>query len=148
MQPQAPSFESNSTSARPTIGVGVGVLVLRDGMVLLGKRRGSHGAGTWSAPGGRLEFGETIEQCAQRELAEETGLYATGLELGPYTNNVFQEVQEQYLTVFALARGFEGCPENLEPNKCEGWFWFPWSELPAPLFPPLASLVQSGYAPQ
>jgi 8-oxo-dGTP diphosphatase len=135
-------------SDAPKIGVGVGVLVLRDGTVLLGKRLGSHGAGTWSAPGGRLEFGESIEHCAHRELAEETGLHAAALELGPYTNNVFQEVQEQYVTVFAIARGVDGSPKNLEPNKCEGWFWFPWSELPTPLFPPLASLLQSGYVPE
>lgn len=38
--------------------IGVGVLIFRDGKLLLGKRRGSHGAGDWSAPGGHLEFGK------------------------------------------------------------------------------------------
>ena len=76
------------------VQVGVGILVLQDGLVLLGKRKGSHGAGTWSAPGGSLEFGEEILDCAARELKEETGLVASSLELGPYTNDVFPEVNK------------------------------------------------------
>ena len=44
----------------------VGILVVRSGLILLGRRKGSHGAGTWSAPGGRMEYGETIEQAARR----------------------------------------------------------------------------------
>ncbi|MBO9652383.1 MAG: NUDIX domain-containing protein [Variovorax sp.] len=131
--------------ARGTIGVGVGVIVVRDGKVLLGRRKGSHGAGTWSAPGGRLEFGESVEDCALRELREETGLSLGPVEVGPYTNDVFADVQEQYVTAFVIARHATGEPENLEPLKCDGWAWFPWDELPEPLFEPIRSLVASGY---
>jgi predicted NUDIX family NTP pyrophosphohydrolase len=52
--------------------VGVGVMVVRNGEVLFGRRRGAHGAGTWSLPGGHLEAGESVEACALRELS---GLY-------------------------------------------------------------------------
>lgn len=45
--------------------VGVGVLIFRNGLLLLGKRSGSHGAGDWSAPGGHLEYGETPQQRAR-----------------------------------------------------------------------------------
>ncbi len=130
-----------------TVGVGVGVLVVRDGLVLLGRRRGSHGAGTWSAPGGRLEFGEQIEACAQRELQEEAGLVARSIELGPYTNDVFEREGRHFLTVFVVARGVTGSPRNLEPHKCEGWAWFGWDQLPAPLFKPLQSLLGIGWRP-
>ena len=68
--------------------------------------------------------------------------------LGPFTNDLFAEVQEQYLTVFVIASQIVGDPVNAEPHKCEGWSWFHWSELPSPLFQPVQSLVASGYAPQ
>ena len=42
--------------------VGVGVIVQRDGRILLGKRLGAHGEGTWALPGGHLEFGESVAE--------------------------------------------------------------------------------------
>lgn len=74
----------------PAPQVGVGVLILRDGKVLLGRRKGSHGAGCWSAPGGHLEFGEAVEDCALREALEETGLALSELRHGPFSNDVFE----------------------------------------------------------
>ena len=53
--------------------VGVGLLIIREYEILLGWRRGSHGAGEYGGPGGHLEFGETPEACIKRELAEEAG---------------------------------------------------------------------------
>ena len=125
--------------------VGVGVLVIDKGRVLLGKRKGSHGTGTWSAPGGHLEFGESIEDCARREVLEETGLEIGDIRCGPYTNNVFVAEQKHYLTVFVLAKPLSGELKNMEPEKCEGWAWFEWERLPEPLFPPLTSLRQQGF---
>jgi len=129
------------------VAVGVGVLVVHNGLVLLGKRKGSHGAGTWSAPGGRLEFAEELEDCARRELSEETGLIASVTELGPYTNDFFPEAKEHFLTVFVVARGIKGAPRNLEPDKCEGWAWFEWDAMPSPLFKPLQNLLAIGWRP-
>ncbi|HNA62172.1 MAG TPA: NUDIX domain-containing protein [Rhabdochlamydiaceae bacterium] len=63
--------------------IGVGCVVERDGMVLLGQRKGAHAEGFWAFPGGHLEFGETVEACARRELVEETGLTPCSLRLGP-----------------------------------------------------------------
>ena len=54
--------------------VGVGVLVLRDGGILLVRRRYPPYAGKWSIPGGHVELGESLLDAAVRELEEETGL--------------------------------------------------------------------------
>jgi 8-oxo-dGTP diphosphatase len=123
------------------------VLVVREGRVLLGERRGSHGAGTWALPGGHLEYGETPAACAHRELGEETGLAATTLLPGPYTTDVFEAEGQHYVTLFVLAMDAAGEPTVREPAKCARWEWFPWSALPAPLFLPLQSLREQGYVP-
>jgi len=128
--------------------VGVGVIVIRKGRILLGKRIGSHGAGTWALPGGHLEYAERVEDCAVREVLEETGLSIEVTGRGPYTSDVFLEEQKHYVTLFVEARCKHGEPEILEPEKCLAWQWFYWSALPEPKFPPLAFLHQSGYIPK
>jgi len=122
--------------------VGVGVLVFRDGKLLLGERRTSHGAGTWTPPGGHLELNETPEACAQRETGEEAGIQITNLRRGPYTNDIFEAEGKHYLTLFIVADYLSGDPRPLEPEKTIGWKWFDPEHLPAPLFLPLAHLIE------
>lgn len=63
------------SDARVVPRVGVGVFVLNSqGYILLGKRLGSHGSGTLALPGGHLELHESFEECAIREVLEETGI--------------------------------------------------------------------------
>ena len=62
-------------------GVGVSVAVWRDDRVLSVKRGHAPLAGHWSLPGGRIEWGERLEDAARRELLEETGLRAGPLRL-------------------------------------------------------------------
>ena len=130
---------TNIIKDRPKVGVGI--LVVSEGRVLFGKRMGAHGAGNWSFAGGHLEFGETVEECARRELLEETGLEATSLILGPWTNNVI-DGNKHYVTIFVFVNSFKGEVILKEPDRCEGWHWFKWEEIPMPLFPPVAQLFQ------
>lgn len=82
---------------RPKIGVGV--CVIKDGAVLLGQRLNAHGEGSWSFPGGHLEFGETWSACAEREVKEETGLTIGNITFANVTNDIFKAENKHYITL-------------------------------------------------
>lgn len=132
-------MENQSDKVRPKVGVGV--FVFKEGKVLLGKRKGSHGTGHWAPPGGHLEFKESIEECAARELAEETGLKALSVQTGMWSQDII-DGNKHYITFFAAVEQFEGELELLEPNKCEEWQWFKVEALPSPLFPPASAFFK------
>lgn len=121
------------------------VLLERDGKILLGKRRNAFGAGCWSMPAGHIEHGESVMQCAARELKEETGLDASAFEfvaarlIPPYELN--GETAGDYAAFLVRAKGWTGEPSDVEPEKNEGWQWFGPAALPEPLFPPVRLLL-------
>jgi len=127
--------------------VGVAVIVIREDKVLLGRRKNAHGAGTWCFPGGHLEFGESIQDCARREVLEETGLHITNLRLATFTNDVFEAEGKHYVTLFVIADHDSGKARRREPEKSEGWEWFSWDDLPRPLFLPIQNLLRQGFHP-
>jgi len=124
------------------VRVGVATVILREGYVLLGERIGSHGAHTWATPGGHLELGESIEECATRETLEETGLIVDSIKKLSFTNDIFEKESKHYVTLFVLASCTNGEPQVIEPEKCNQWKWFKLDELPEPLFLPLNNLLQ------
>lgn len=126
---------------RPKIGVGV--CIVKDNKVLLGKRLNSHGSGEWAFPGGHLEFGESLAECAQREVAEETGLVIGNIRRGPYTEDFFYEQNKHYITIVMVADYISGTPAVLEPHKCEQWQWFDLNQLPTPLFATFGNLAKN-----
>jgi len=116
----------------PHVRVGVAVIVRRpDGRILLGERLGSHGAGKVAFPGGHLEHGESFEECAVREVAEETGIaIGTTPRHVATTNDVMTMDRKHYVTMFMLAELAKNVePQNLEPHKCKGWSWVSWQEI-------------------
>jgi 8-oxo-dGTP diphosphatase len=131
----------------PRPKIGIAAVVLKDGKFLLGKRKGSHGAGAYGFPGGHLEMGETWEGCASRELTEETGLTASKFRFVGVTNDIFSS-DKHYITIFMLALDVSGEPKVLEPDKCEGWEWHSWKEignLPMSVFLPIENLRKSEF---
>ncbi|XP_058091719.1 nudix hydrolase 1 isoform X3 [Magnolia sinica] len=132
--------------------VGVVAFVITGKSILLGKRRSVATANNvFAPPGGHLEFGESFEECAAREVKEETGLDIEKIEFLTVTNNVFldQPKPAHYVTVFmrSVLADPTQVPKNIEPEKCEGWDWYDWKNLPNPLFAPLEKMVRSGFNP-
>lgn len=123
------------------VRVGVGAFVLSSSQqspqnptFLIGKRLGSHGAGTYALPGGHLEFGETPEECAAREVLEETGLEVKNVRFLTATNDILEKEGKHYVTMFMVCERSneeEEEPRVTEPDKCEGWEWSSWEELVA-----------------
>ncbi|ARR46269.1 ADP-ribose pyrophosphatase [Vibrio campbellii] len=124
------------------VRVGVATIILRDGAILLGERIGSHGANTWATPGGHLELGESIEDCAKREVLEETGLIVDSIEKFTFTNDIFEKEGKHYVTLFVVASSASGEPQVTEPDKCKQWKWCRLDDLPEPLFLPLINLLK------
>jgi 8-oxo-dGTP diphosphatase len=127
------------------VRVGIGVFVFKDGKFLMQQRHGAHGAGTWSVPGGHLEFGESFEDTARREVMEETGLEITNVRFGAVTNDTFVDEGKHYVTVWMLSDWQSGAEHITEPDKCLAQEWHTFDDLPSPLFLPWEQLLQSEF---
>lgn len=129
--------------------VGVGTFVFKGNHFLLGLRKGSHGSNTWALPGGHLEWFETFEDTALREIQEETDLQVDNITFITATNDIFEKEDKHYATIFMACNWVSGEPKNMEPNKCLEWCWFEWgSVLPNNIFMPPAKFLKMGIGPR
>lgn len=131
------------------VGAGFGVMLVRKETVLLGRRHTDvekadselHGEGTWTMPGGKLEFGESFEAGAKREVSEETGLELNKLKIICVNND--KNEYAHFVTVGVLSDQFSGEPRVMEPNEIVEWHWFDLNELPTPLYFPSAKIIEN-----
>lgn len=121
--------------------VGVACLVARGGRVLLLRRQRSHGAGSWSPPGGHLDYAEAIDACAIRETLEETGLHIVNPQFFAVTNDIFEPDGKHYVTVWMRAEARDGEPSVQDPSEVGEVGWFALDRLPEPLFLSLENLI-------
>lgn len=113
--------------------VGIGVMILRDGKILLCQRKGSHGEGEWSSPGGHLEYLESFENCARRETKEESGIEIKNIRF-QFLANVVKYNSKHYVHIGVIADWESGEPKILEPKRQGPWGWYSLDNLPEPLF--------------
>lgn len=129
-----------------SVKVGVGVWVFNSrNKLLLGLRESKHSQGIWAPPGGQLEYLESIQQCAVRELKEETALVIKPekVKILGFTNDIFSEENRHYLTVHCRVDIKTEIPIVMEPNKCKEWRWFDTGCLPDNLFLPVVNFFKS-----
>lgn len=117
------------------VRVGTGLMIVRKGSVLLGKRKGSHGHGEYGWAGGAVDYGETVLEAALRELEEECGpdLKVTTPRLLCVTD-MTSYFPQHWLDVGMVSEYISGEAVVAEPNKCESWNWYNLNDLPSPLF--------------
>ena len=125
---------------------GVAVIITHNDKILIGERMTTP-QNCWQLPGGLIKLGETPLQAIKREAFEETNLTLLDEEIIALTNNIFCASSHSISLIF-IAKCKN--PTKLiakEINKCQGWYWTSWDELPSPLFLPLKTLVDSGFHP-
>ena len=133
---------------KPRPQIGVGVIIVKQGHLLLIKRKSVHGAGTWSTPGGHLEFGESPEDCAIREVQEETGVEIGNTRFLAITNDFFEEAARHYITLWIQGEYRSGTPAIEAPYEMSAVDWFKLESLPQPLFRSLRNLVDGNSHPR
>lgn len=130
----------NPTKNNPRVGIGV--MVFRDGKILMGKRKSALGQGDWSFPGGHLEAGESLIGCAIRETLEETGCEITNIQF-LLLGNIPDTYATHYVQVAFTADWKSVEPSVCEPEKCERWEWRALDDLPEPLFVPTRMMIDA-----
>jgi 8-oxo-dGTP diphosphatase len=133
------------------VGVGFGVMILNDSKILLGQRHFDpakadselHGEGTWTMPGGKLNFGETFEDGACREVLEETGIKIDkkGLSIISLANDSVADAH--FVTIGFLYEEKTEAPKVMEPDEITQWKWFDLNKLPSPMFFPSKEVVEN-----
>jgi 8-oxo-dGTP diphosphatase len=117
--------------------IGCEAFIVRDDKVLLLKRGNVDGEGTWSLPGGHLDFMERIDDGLIRELEEELDIIISpkDLTLIAVTDDLRPQLDQHYVHMtFRIDIGDQE-PKCMEPDRCAEFKWFPVKDMPENVFP-------------
>jgi 8-oxo-dGTP diphosphatase len=130
------------------VKVGVGVLVRdNEGKVILIKRTGSHGEGTWAPPGGHVDFGESVIETGRREVREEAGIEAGDLKVLGFTEDFFESEDRHYITIWLQGLWLSGKLKESDREFTEiGLFGM--EDLPKPLFLTFKNFIEGKLQPR
>lgn len=123
------------------IKVGAGIVIVKDGVTLLAKRKGSHSAGEWGSMGGKVEFGESPADAAKREAKEELDIEVGNLRFVTCMHMV--KPGEHFIDISFVGELVSGEPKIMEPHKIVEIGWFSLDNLPSPLYEPVRVVLES-----
>jgi len=118
------------------IGVGVGAMIFNEkGKVLLTLRgaKSRNQIGKWEFPGGRVNFGEKLEEAIRREIKEELGIEIEVGDLYYVADDILKEEKQHWVSPAFTCKIKRGVPKILEPGKFEKIGWFSLDNLPSNL---------------
>ncbi len=124
-------------------------MLVRDkkGKVILIKRTGSHGEGTWAPPGGHIDFGETAVEAGRREVEEETGIITGDPKVLGFTEDFFEKEGKHYITVWLQSDWLSGELKKSDREFTEiGLFGM--EDLPNPLFLTFKNFIDGKLLPR
>jgi 8-oxo-dGTP diphosphatase len=122
--------------------VSVGIVIKdADHKILLGRRKGVIGEGTWGLPGGHIKPGESILECAKREVFEEVGVEIKTVDLVTVTEVVETGVDFQLIELGYQCNKWEGIVELKEHKYCSEWKFFVADKLPKEIFEPHKPII-------
>ncbi len=111
-------------------------IIVEEGRVLVSRRKeGSHLAGLWECPGGKVEPGEDPREALARELREELGVLATAGEVVEVTFHRYDDAGKAVLLLFFEAALAAASPAP-EPIDVAEVAWVPVRDLDPSRFPP------------
>ena len=104
----------------------MGAVVFHDGAVLLVQRRNPPCADEWAIPGGKVRLGETLQQAAEREILEETGIHIKAGEpiyaFDLIENDAAGEVRWHYAIIDLQAEYIRGEIRAGDDATAAAWF--------------------------
>lgn len=107
--------------------VAAGIVVERGKVLLSRRKKGTHLAGRWEFPGGKVEPGEDPRAALRRELEEELGIKVSVGEIVDVTFHRYEDADKAVLLLFFLAEREEGSPEPRVIDVAD----FKWAEATA-----------------
>ncbi|PLX25549.1 hypothetical protein C0580_02405 [Candidatus Parcubacteria bacterium] len=122
--------------------VGTGIIIFKEGKILLGLRKKKIGHNEWQFAGGKVDLFEDFETTVLREAKEETNLDVTNVRFVGVTNDIYKDFDRHYITLFFACDYKSGPLFNNEPEKAQDWTWYDPNNLPQPLFLPVKNLLK------
>lgn len=114
-------------------GLGCGLVILREGKILLYRRANAPEAGHWNIVGGKVEHMERAVDAARREAQEETGLGINSLDFLCVSEQLIEADIQHWVSMIYMTQDFSGEPQLTEPDKLTELGWFGLDSLPAPV---------------
>ncbi len=129
------------------IKVGVGAMILDGNKILLGHRSktrkdtgGIYEPDTWSLPGGKQEYSETVYETIIREVKEETNLDIVNPKVFSVSDDF--QTDRHFVTIEMITNEFSGELKIMEPEKEDEWRWFDLNELPNNIYSPSKKFIE------